>query len=411
MKSLSWFPLLSLLAASLFGSRIALQADDDTKPAQPGKLPQSESANGRYVFGWGMLPESLAKTRGGTSEGGETSLAPGRPLPLPEVAAAPNDYERDLAAILAMAGDYRVSFHFMEILGLAEDYQPVQPYHSWATEQVKVIEQREGFVSLQHTLVMYFAEDGKTSEGHVMKHWRQDWTYEDTDHHLFQGNLEWARRTRTAEEARGSWSQLVMQVDDSPRYEAVGRWEHRGNVSEWCAEPFWRPLPRREFSVRKDYDVLEAKDRIVITPTGWLHEQNNWKRVAGAKAASGPDYVAAEFGLNRYERITTPSLDPATLYWEKTGPYWQIVREEWAEVFAKNERFAMLSKVDGEPLYSHHFEDADALEQGEPFDPVAARKRVKELISRYLKFAESADGRDSVASDAAQVKSGSPGLP
>ncbi|MDB4320062.1 hypothetical protein N9981_01715, partial [bacterium] len=47
--------------------------------------------------------------------------------------------EQDRRAILAMAGDYRVSFDFMETLGFSEDYQPPAPYFSWGTEHVEVI--------------------------------------------------------------------------------------------------------------------------------------------------------------------------------------------------------------------------------------------------------------------------------
>ena len=80
----------------------------------------------------------------------------------------------------------------------------------------------------------------------VQKHWRQDWRYEDTDLHVFIGRNRWVRQTRTAEEARGRWSQAVFQVDDSPRYEALGEWEHYGSYSAWTSERTARPLPRRE---------------------------------------------------------------------------------------------------------------------------------------------------------------------
>ena len=46
---------------------------------------------------------------------------------------------------------------------------------------------------------------------------------------------------------------------------AFGRWEHFGNVSTWLSSTTWRPLPRREFSVRKDYDVLVGTNRHTIT--------------------------------------------------------------------------------------------------------------------------------------------------
>ena len=83
----------------------------------------------------------------------------------------------------------------------------------------------------------------------VMKHWRQDWTYEDTDLHVYKGKSTWEQETKPAADTRGKWTQAVFQVDDSPRYEVVGKWSHQGGMSTWNSDTCWRPLPRREFSV------------------------------------------------------------------------------------------------------------------------------------------------------------------
>lgn len=344
--------------------------------------PASET---RYVFGWGDLPTSTAGPRGGSTRGAPVTLAPGKTLPLSEIAQAKDAFARDRAAILALAGDYKVSFHFMESLGLGSEYKPVRPYHSWATEHVRVIADIGRFISLQHTLVMFFQKpDGTMSAPMTMKHWRQDWTYEDTNLHTFRGTASWARRRATASEAAGAWSQAVFQVDDSPRYEALGRWEHRGNLTVWTSERAWRPLPRREHTVRKDYDVMEGVHRIVLTPTGWLHEQNNWKRVAGDSAVDTPAFVAAEIGLDRYERISAPSLAAADTYWQKTAPYWALVRQAWADTYAANERFSLRDKVDDKSLFEYHFADAEEITSGKPFDPAAAKLKIRETIDRFL---------------------------
>jgi hypothetical protein len=83
-------------------------------------------------------------------------------------------------------------------------------------------------------------------------------------------------------DVRGAWTQAVSQVDDSPRYEASGRWEHFANVSTWQSAPTWRPLPRREFSVRKDYEVLIGTNSPHDHPTGWVQEEENLKVVLDA---------------------------------------------------------------------------------------------------------------------------------
>jgi hypothetical protein len=162
---------------------------------------------------------------------------------------------------------------------------------------------------------------------------------------VFKGDRTWARERRSPESVAGAWSQAVFQVDDSPRYEVVGRWEHHGNLSRWNSDTDWRPLPRREFSVRKDYGVLEGRHQIVLTPTGWVHEQDNWKRVAGESSDGRPEYVAQEIGINRYERIVEPILVAADEYWGKTGAYWADVRQVWRDVMKERDRFQLRSSV------------------------------------------------------------------
>ena len=261
--------LAALLSAPARGQDAAAVPPAPSKPPGYAAVAPASDHETTYVFGWGDRPLRFATPRGGSSEGAPITLAPGRALPRPEISAAPNAFARDRAAILALAGDYRVSFHEMESLGLAADYQPPRSYHSWATERVHIVEDTGRRISLQHTLVMYFKQaDGREAGPALTKHWRQDWTYEDAEIFTWQGNDLWARRTLTPAEAAGTWSHAVFNLEDSPRYEAPGRWEHRGNISQWVSERAWRPLPRREHSVRSDYDVVEGVHSIAIT-LGW----------------------------------------------------------------------------------------------------------------------------------------------
>ena len=144
-----------------------------------------------YVFGWTQLNDpDLKKPRGGTTVGEKVTLD-NNPNDLwvklqnPEL----TKFEKDRLAILSMEGKYRVYFDFMETMGFVEGYVPTQPYQSWATEYVKVIEDEKDFISLQHITVMYFKQaNGETSEPMVMKHWRQDWKYEDNVINTYAGN-------------------------------------------------------------------------------------------------------------------------------------------------------------------------------------------------------------------------------
>jgi len=385
---------LPLLAALLLGFLPFLHGEEKSPPVpDPAPTKEGDGKPSAFLFGWGSIPGDRAESRGGTSKGAPVTLAKPVALPSPAMAAAKDDFDRDRAAILSLAGEYRVSFHFLETLGLTENFQPDRPYHSWTTERVHLVEDTGNRISLQHTLEMHFLEDdGKVSEPSLLKHWRQDWTYEDLEILAYLGDSTWEKRTVGSDEVKGAWSQAVFQVDDGPRYETFGRWEHRGNLSCWTSDSFLRPLPRREHSVRKDYGVLDGFHRIVLTPTGWLHEQHNWKRVAGENSADSADdapvFLASEIGLERYERITAPALTVARDYWEKTGPYWALVRRLWGEAFEAKERFRLEDKVKGDTLYDLLFAPADALVEGtETFDPVAAEAEVREAISAFVKNA------------------------
>src|SRR6185436_20526971 len=80
--------------------------------------------------------------------------------------------ERDRRAILAMAGAYRVSFDFLEVVRFDAALKPDAPYQSWATEYVFVAEDRPDFIALQHVLAMRMLLDGgKVSEPMVVRHW------------------------------------------------------------------------------------------------------------------------------------------------------------------------------------------------------------------------------------------------
>ncbi len=366
----------------IFGIAVALS---NVGRADEADSPQQSSENiVSMAFGWPFLDPASMGTRGGTTQGTEVTLAEapsGAWNELQRLGLA--ERERDRLAILAMAGSYRVSFQFIESMGFTEDYTPSRPYFSWATEHVRVLADTPSFVSLQHTLVMYFADDEDVGPM-VMKHWRQDWTYEDRDLHVYRGNLVWQRVKLTEKELDGGWSQAVFQVDDSPRYEAFGRWEHANGVSRWTSSDVWRPLPRREFSVRDDYNVLGGTHAITITPTGWVHIQDNHK--LQVEVGNAPTRcLTCELGVNRYERIDEPTLrEPADAYWAKTGDYWKEVRGAWDEVFRSRDRFQLQKQVDGKKLYKEHFDYAAEIEEADAYDTEAGRAHAQEAIKKFL---------------------------
>lgn len=292
-----------------------------------------------------------------------------------------NAPQQDRRAILAMTGDYRVTFQFQETVGIEPGYEFHDPYYSEATEFVEVIEDTGDFISLQHILVL---KDKETGEDRVVKHWRQDWKYQDTRLNEFRGNKTWELVTLEPEEVAGKWSQAVYQVDDSPRYEAVGRWTHTGNRSVWESDDTWRPLPRREFSKRSDYQVLVAKNRHTITPEGWVHEQDNYKLVLDDEGQ--PEKVLAhESGLNVYDRVDDVDFTAGHQYWDQTQAYWQDVREIWADVLGQPGSVTLEAKVDDKRLHQVMFDLADQVREGEVYDSATMQPVIRERITSFVK--------------------------
>ncbi|MDX1581616.1 MAG: DUF6607 family protein, partial [Alphaproteobacteria bacterium] len=81
-------------------------------------------------------------------------------LHLNEAAAAEQEgksltkFEQDRQAILAMAGNFQVTFDFEETVPLAKGYALKDPKISKGHEIVRVIEDRGDRISLQHILVV-----------------------------------------------------------------------------------------------------------------------------------------------------------------------------------------------------------------------------------------------------------------
>jgi hypothetical protein len=369
---------------ALLGGRVAVAAEpEDAEPE--GTEPPSTR---RYTFSWPYRQGGEMQPRGGTSTGPAVELLEG---PADVWHALREDgltkFERDRRAILAMAGEFRTSFDFIETVGFTAGFEPGRPYRSWATEVVDVIEDAGDRISLQHVIVMNYVDDNGDVQGPVVqKHWRQDWVYEDTSIHAFSGHGSWTERTFEPGEVAGRWSQAVYQVDDSPRYEALGDWVHRSNYSAWTSDETWRPLPRRESSVRDDYDTLIGTNRHTITPSGWVHEEENLKAVLDPAGNLNDDraFLSRELGVNRYERIVGFDFSARDSYWTATQDFWAEVRSEWERIYAERERFEIATPEGKPPLFQPMFIYAAELEAGRQYDRNAASAFIRETLADYL---------------------------
>ena len=334
-----------------------------------------------YVFGWSQLKEEKLKTpRGGSSIGPSVSLdlTPSQNWEKLQEKGI-SKFEKDRRAILAMLGEYRVYFDFMETMGFTEGYSPSIPYQSWATEFVTLVEDKRDFISLQHILVIFSEmEDGSLSEPMVVKHWRQDWKYENKSLNEYKGFNKWVKKRYGSFAVRGSWSQSVYQVDDSPRYQSYGIWDHQKNLSSWRGNETWRPLPRREFSIRDDYDVLIGSNLKTITPSGWVHEQNN-KKVVLDENSQILEVLAKEIGLARYERIKGHDWSAGKDYWQATSEFWLKVRDYWTNLLSESKTLELAKEKDGLSLFAKLFAMADEYKKGD----TSQIKKINSSIDSY----------------------------
>jgi len=366
---------LLLCCGLAFGANADASADKGVQTSSPS----DNCAARRYVFSWNLADHCAEEPRGGTSTGAPVTLdnepsAAWKALQEPGL----SDFERDRRAILAMAGGYRASFEFLETVGYAPDFEPARPYQSWGTEYIYVVEDSGDFISLQHIMVMFFHQDGELVGPMVMKHWRQDWQYQDAEILEYRGKGKWQTRKLDKAQRKGRWSQHVYHVDDSPRYASVGSWEHTDSFSVWESGQTWRPLPRRESSVRDDYDLLEGLNRHIILPTGWVQEEENRKR----RLDRTPSYLAKELGNNRYQRIKDFDWQAGDAYWRETGPFWEAVRGYWQSLIESKGYLEIKTIHQGVPMFAALFELAEQSREGSLDDVKAV---IADVLEPYIR--------------------------
>lgn len=265
------------------------------------------------------------------------------------------EFQADREAILAMVGEYDVTFDFSETMPIEAGYELAEDKTTPATEVVYVIEDTGDYIALQHLLLV-----GDPFSPTVIKHWRQDWQYEPERLMAYQGFGTWTMDAVSDADAAGAWSQTVYQVDDSPRYGGLARWEHASNASTWEPEATYRPLPRRDATVRDDYDAIEAVNRHTVMSWGWTHEQDNSKVIL---RDGEPRELVREHGINTYTRTDLAGDFAAAEYWEATADYWAEVRDAWDEIMLADS-FTVEDDENGTLLYGPVLSEGQAVFYG-----------------------------------------------
>jgi hypothetical protein len=255
--------------------------------------------------------------------------------------------QQDKEAILAMTGCYKVTFNFAETFSPDTAYKFHKPYYSWGIELVTPLEVSNKKIVLQHLLIV----DDST----IIKHWRQDWLYENTELYQFDKENHWKRLQLSAKDVKGQWTQKVYQVDDSPRYEGTATWTHVDGKHVW-ENTTDAPLPRREFTKRSDYNVLKRRNKVYMTEKGWMFEQDNQKILR----KEGTDKLLAwEKGFENFTKLSDDQCLAGTKWWNINQAYWADVRYVWNEVYNTNPDLSLKKKVDDTLLWEKLFKIGD----------------------------------------------------
>ncbi|WP_448529362.1 DUF6607 family protein [Raineya sp.] len=279
--------------------------------------------------------------------------------------AQPKD---DRKAIKQMCGCYEIEFNFAETFAYPKDvakYKPSEVYHEKALEWVELVEESPRKIVLQHILVI--------NDTGALKHWRQDWLYENTHIMQFNGFEDWKKIVLPKDKVKGQWTQKVYQVDDSPRYEGSGSWIHKDGKHYWEATAY-SPLPRREFTKRNDYNLLIRRNRHEITPYGWIFEQDNDKVIINEKGEE--KLLAKEKGLIPYKKVDDSRCAAAQKWWRENSEFWTKVRKKWDSELAKNQYVKLKKRLEDKPLFMHIF----ALKN------TASQEEINRLIEQFFEL-------------------------
>jgi len=258
---------------------------------------------------------------------------------------------KDRNAIKKMCGCFEVTYNFAETFNYNQDstYRPSATKLSKGLEWAGLVTDENNKIAIQHILQV-----GNPARPMTVKHWRQDWLYQNTAFYMYNSANNWVFEQKDKKNVRKQWTQKVYQVDDSPRYEGSGTWVHVDGKSYW-ENTTTAPLPRREYTKRSDYNITLRGNRHEITNSGWVHDQDNGKllREEGKKDV----LIANEKGYSTYKKVPEARCSVAKEWWIANNAKWEIVRNKWDEVYGRNTNLTLKTKVENKPLYKHLFAD------------------------------------------------------
>lgn len=275
---------------------------------------------------------------------------------------------QDQDAIKNMCGCFEVTFNFSETFNYSNDslYRPSETKVDKGLEYALAIEDEDNKISIQHLLQV-----GPPNSPYIVKHWRQDWLFENQDFYMYNGDNNWTFEKKSKDAVKGQWTQKVFQVDDSPRYEGSGTWVNVDGKNYW-ENTTTAPLPRREYTKRSDYNITLRGNRHEITNYGWVHDQDNDKvlRETGKEDV----IIAKEKGFNTYKKVDDSRCQASIDWWKVQQDKWALVRTKWDTVYNRNKDLTLEEKVDNKVLFKYLLDD-----------DITAEKDINSIIESFVK--------------------------
>ncbi len=240
-----------------------------------------------------------------------------------------------------LCGCFDVEFKYAETFSPDNAYKFHERENLHATEFVLPVETSDKKIVLQHLLLI--------NDSTIIKHWREDWVFEQSTLLQYEGNKQWTKAPLNSQETANKWVQTVWETDDAPRYQGVSQWVNTDGKTFWQSTVN-APLPRREYTTRSDYNILKRGNRIVVTDTGWVHDQDNLKV---SHTATADKLIAEEKGVNIYRKIDGKYCEKAKEWWAANSAFWNIVRTEWDEYIKNHNSIALQATIDNKSLSAH----------------------------------------------------------
>jgi hypothetical protein len=278
-----------------------------------------------------------------------------------------------------LCGCFEVDFKYAETFSPDPDYKFHPREETGGVAELALpIEISDNKIVIQHLLIV--------SPTTVVKHWREEWTYENPVIWKYRGDRVWEKTVLPAEQVKGKWTQTVWEVADEPRYQGISQFVILDNRVLWQSTAD-APLPRREYTVRSDYNILRRTNRIQITDSGYVHEQDNQKIL---RTGDHDEILVEEKGFNTYKRIDEKECASAFAYWEKSKDYWSLVRKTWQEYIDGKEMISLENKIDGKFLHEYLLALSREYTAGK-HGAAEASELIRKEIERFLMDTRSAN--------------------